>query len=309
MYHPFRIRGRRPLIFVEILLPVLVVVACGFVLARFLGAVPDALAKFALFIAVPALLVRVLTRNPPTGGTVGRLFLFMLVYTAAMWLLAEVFGRLRRFDERQRRALILTTAVMNFGNYGLPLVTFAYGVPAVPFSILFFIVFNIPMTTWSLWVAAGGSRSSWEGITAALKMPVFHATVVALIMCGLGWTIPLFLDKGVRLLADCAIPVLLVLLGMQMAKNRGRTDLSGLETAVGLRLLAGPLVGWALAMALGFTGLDLKVIVLLCATPSGLLPLLYAVRFDCRPEWTAATVVVTTLLSALTITAVIAVMR
>lgn len=296
------------MIFVEILLPVLLVLSCGFVLVRFLHVEPDPLAKFALFIALPALVIKVLTENPPASGTIGRLFLFMLVYTGVMWLIAELSGRMRRFSDRHRRALVLTSAMMNFGNYGLPLVAFAYGAAAVPFSVLFFVVFSIPLTTWAVWVAAGGSWSSLKGMTAALKMPVFHATLVALIMSSLGWTIPSYLDKGVGLLADCAIPVLLVLLGMQLAQSRDLTNLRGLETAVVLRLLVGPLVAWPLARAFNFSGLDLKVIVLLCAAPSGFLPLLYAIRFNCRPDWVAAAILVTTLLSALTLTGVIAIM-
>ena len=297
------------MIFIEIVLPVLLVMACGFGLARYLRADPDPLAKFGLYIALPALVVKILTDYPPDGGTIGRLFLFMLAYMGAMWLLAEIFGRLRRFDDSQRRALVLTSAMMNFGNYGLPLVAFAYGPAAVPFSILFFIVFNIPITTWAVWVAAGGSRSSLTAMAAALKMPAFHATLVALIISHLGWEIPAFLDKGLGLLADCAIPVMLVLLGMQLAQMRTATDLQGLETVVALRLLVGPLVGWLLARAFHFSGLELKVIVLLCATPSAFLPLLYAIRFKCSSEWMAAAILVTTLLSALSLTGVLAIMR
>ena len=266
------------------------------------------MAKFALFIALPALVIKVLTENPPTGDTVGRLFLFMLVYTGVMWLLAEISGRIRRFDDRQRRVLVLTTAMMNFGNYGLPLVAFAYGAAAVPFSILFFIVFNLPLTTWAVWVAAGGSRSSLQGMSAALKMPVFQATLIALVMSSLGWTIPSFLDKSMALLADAAIPVLLVLLGMQLAKNQRLASLKGLEMTIVLRLLVGPLVAWGLARAFHFSGLQLKVIVLLCATPSAFLPLLYAIRFKCLPDWVAAAILVTTLLSAFSLTGIIAIM-
>ena len=67
-------------------------------------------------------------------------------------------------------------------------------------------------------------------------------------------------------------------------------------------------MGYGLARAFQFTGMELKVIVLLCATPSGFLPLLYAIRFKCMPDWVAASIMVTTLLSALTLTGVIALM-
>jgi hypothetical protein len=37
---------------------------------------------------------------------IAQLFVFMLLYTGVMWLLAEIFSRLRRFNDVQGRALV-----------------------------------------------------------------------------------------------------------------------------------------------------------------------------------------------------------
>lgn len=293
------------MVFIDILLPIFVLVAAGAIFSRALRPALEPLTQFALFLATPALVLHALLRNPVEAAEVGRVAALMVLYTGIFWAVAEVAGRLLRLDGPMRRAFALATVPMNVGNYGLPLVRFAFGAEAEPFSILVFVIFNIPLATWAIWLAAGGTFSSLRGLGATLKIPIFHATVLAFALGALGWSIPTPLAKGIGLLAQAAIPVLLVILGMQLERTRIETFGPSLLAAVAIRLALAPVVAWGLCALLGFGGLERSVLVLQTSTPSAVLTLLYALRFDCQPRWLASCIFVSTLGSALSLTVVL----
>jgi predicted permease len=295
-------------VFLDILLPIGVLVAAGVLFSRTLRPALEPLSQFALFVATPALVFHALVRNPVPPAQAFRVTCLMVLYTASLWALAEVIARLLRLEPTLRRAFALVTVTMNMGNYGLPLVRFAFGQEAEPFSVLVFVLFNVPLCTWAIWLAAGGGLSSLRGVGATAKIPIFHATVLAFLLGALGWGVPGPLAKGIGLLGQAAIPVLLVILGMQLDRTRIETFDSSILAAVALRLVVSPFLAWGLCTALGFHGLERNVVVLQTATPSAVLTLLYALRFECAPRWVASCIFISTLASALSLSVVLTVL-
>ncbi|MDW7710280.1 MAG: AEC family transporter [Deferrisomatales bacterium] len=293
------------MVFLDILLPIFVLVGAGAVFSRTLRPALEPLSQFALFLAAPALVFHALLSNPVSAAEVGRLLALMGLYTGLFWVIAEGVARCLGLTGGMRRAFALATVPMNVGNYGLPLVRFAFGAEAEPFSVLVFVIFNIPLTTWAIWLAAGGTFSSLRGLGATLRIPIFHATILAFALGALGWNVPSPIAKGVGLLAQGAIPVLLVILGMQLERTRIESFGPSLLAAVGLRLLLSPVLAWGLSTLLGFDGLERSVLVLQTSTPSAVLVLLYALRFECHPRWLASCIFVSTLGSALSLSAVL----
>ncbi len=64
----------------------------------------------------------------------------------------------------------------------------------------------------------------------------------------------------------------------------------------------GPIVGFGLTLLLDIKGIDRNVVILQTSTPAAVLPLLYALRFNARPDLVASSIFVTTLCSAGTLT-------
>lgn len=293
------------MIFVDILLPIFLIVAAGTLFSRTYKAPVEPLALFALNAATPALIFEALLRHPVPGSDLARLLVIMVVYTAVMWGLSEAVSRLLRLEPDMRRAFALATVTMNVGNYGLPLVRFAFGAEAVPFSILVFVIFNIPLCSWAIWVAAGGGTTPLRGLVDTLRMPIFHATVFSLALSAVGLTLPGPLLKACTLVGEAAIPLLMLILGMQLERTRVAGPVAPLAAAALVRLAAAPLVAWGLARTLGFSGLEAKILILQTSTPSAVLPLLYALRFNRRPDWLAANLLITTLLSGVSLSVVL----
>lgn len=291
--------------FLDILAPVFLIVLCGALLQRRARLDLQPLTISALYLFAPALTFSALIKQPLDGSALGRISLYMLLYLAIMLLLASLTGRLLGCDGDSRRALTLAAAMMNIGNFGLPLVYFAFGEAAVATSILVFVLFSLPLGSLAI-VIAQGSQADWRSaLRNSLQVPIIHAALLALLLQALHLQPPAWLLRPVDLLGQAAVPVMLLLLGMQMARSRWQQVGRLLPAAISLRLLIGPLVGYGLCRLLQIEGLLRDVLLLQTSTPAAVLPLLYALRFGTRPDLLASAIIATTALSALSLTALL----
>lgn len=290
------------MLFLQVLLPVFLIIGAGFALEKTLHPDFKTLTDCSLYLFTPALVFSSLMHQELRLDLAGSLFLFMLLYTAGMLLVARFLARVLRFDADTSSALVLTTAVMNVGNYGLPLAYFAFGDAGLKVSVLTFVMFNIPLGTLAIVIAQGNKAPLRQALANTLRIPIFHGVLLALLLKLLHLQLPANLLRPFELLGQAAIPLMLVLLGMQLARTRALAQPGFLTLSATLRLGAGPALAWLLTALLGFHGLPRDVVILQTSTPSAVLPLLYAVRFGTRPDLVASAIFVSTLLSAGTLT-------
>ncbi|MBE0599445.1 MAG: AEC family transporter [Desulfuromonadales bacterium] len=290
------------MLFVQIILPVFLVVFSGFVLERTAKLDFRTLSVSSLYLFSPCLVFSALMKQEVSFSLAGQIGLFMLLYTAAMLILSLTAGYLLRFDRETRSALHLATVMMNIGNFGLPLTWFAFGQPGLEISILTFFFFNLVLSSLAIVLAQGSTATLRQAVTNAMKIPIFHAGILALALQAIGARVPELVLRPVDLLGQAAIPLMLVLLGMQLARTRLQSGAGFFSLAALLRLAVAPLLALALTWLLGIGGLAQKVIILQTSTPSAILPLLYALKFGSRPDLVAGAIFVTTLLSAISLT-------
>jgi predicted permease len=290
------------MLFFQVILPVFMIASAGYVFARRSDAEIRSLADGALYLFAPSLVFSALVKSTVATDLLGRLSLFMIAYMLLMCLLAFCIARVCSFDNDTTRAFALTTTMMNIGNFGLPLVFFAYGEAALDISIVVFVLFNIPLSTLAIVIAQGKGVKWHQAVRNTLRIPIFYGVVLALLCKMLSWQPPGFLLKATELLGQAAIPLMLVLLGMQLSRSKVTQGWGFFGLATAIRLLVGPLLAIALAALLGLDGLSRKVVILQTSTPSAVLPLLYCLRFGTRPDLVSGTILTSTLCSALTLT-------
>jgi len=126
-----------------------------------------------------------------------------------------------------------------------------------------------------------------------------------------GLTVPALLDRAITLLSQAAIPVMLVILGLQMAEARQwpRARLGLIGVASFLQLVIAPLVALGLAGLLGLTGVTRQAAVLEAAMPTAVITTILAVEYGLDAAFVTGVVVVSTLLSPLTLTPLIAYLK
>ncbi len=295
-------------IFGDTLLPVFLVALGGYVLASFLPLEGRTLGRMLFYLATPSLVLRSLYQTQIDFAAMQRLALVVLCVMAASgttgWLLSA--GR----NRGDRIAVTLTSFVGNNGNMGIPISFFALGEVGLALGTLYYVVGSfLSNTVGAVIVSFGGS--SWQrSLRQAVRVPVLYAALAGLAFNRLQVEMPLPLFRAVDLLADAAVPGMLVLLGVQLRATTFATTLAGrrslaLFPAVA-RLLVAPLVAMALCALLGVTGPERGVLILQSAMPTAVMATVLATEFDASPRLVATIIFVTTLLSLLTLPIVIA---
>jgi predicted permease len=117
------------------------------------------------------------------------------------------------------------------------------------------------------------------------------------------------LFRGLRLLADAALPTLLLILVTQLANGQPVSATGPLATAALLRLLLSIPLGYGIGSLLGLSGLPLYVGTIQAAMPTAVNMIVLAAEFDAWPEFVSKGVVLTTIGSLISLTILIAALR
>ena len=183
----------------------------------------------------------------------------------------------------------------NIGNMGLPLCLFAFGDEGLALAIVVLAVFSVVNFTLGIWLYAGSGSAGhlW-------RQPMILATVVAVIFLLADLQPPVWLDSTTSLLGAFTIPLMLVMLGLSLARLRVTRLPRALWLSV-VRIGGGLLVGVLIAEAFQMEGVARSVLILQSAMPVAVFNYLFAVRYNRDPETTAGLVVVSTVLSVFTL--------
>ena len=301
------------------ILPVLSVAAVGYLLGSIREIDVGPLSTVTIYILTPALVFHSLTTTPIGGGVALKLFVGVAAFPILMAGLAEGVGRLRGEQEPALGALVLTSTFPNAGNYGIPLSAFAFGGVGRTTAVLFLAAQSVLMYTLGVYLASRGqAKSARRAVTEVFKLPLVYAVVGAGLAGWLGIVPPegSAAMETIQLTGNAAIPVMLVLLGIQLA-NSDYGALTRVGTANVLKLAVAPVVGVAVVLGLGFGDSTIaRVFVLECGMPAAITPLLLAVEYSGEegdgisgPEYVSSAIFTTTLLSVVTLTILIALLQ
>ena len=233
------------------------------------------------------------TREGLLGLTLG----FLLTYLG-LYLFVALLGRLLRLSQEAGKSLVITALFPNSGNMGLSLAYFALGEAGLGLAVVYFILSSALMFGLGPAFIRGGGIL--EGLRFTLRLPLFYALLLGLLLRTLEVTFPFRLDEGVRLMGQAAIPVLLLTLGMQMTQTPFRLGAFELW-ASGLRLLVAPLFAYLAGLLLGLPRLEHQVLVLQSATPIAVNAFLLSREFGKDAARIGRSVVVSTFLAFLTV--------
>jgi len=288
-------------VFIDVLLPVLLLVAVGYFLRQVADTSPRPISQVTLYVLVPALAFTSLLNTEISGGEIWLINLFSVVLTALVYVLVAVAARLSNIGEPKRSGLLLGTIFCNNGNYGLPVLLFAFGQGGFDRGILVNVNTVILMYSLGVFLAARAKADLRAALLSVVKMPALQAVVLAAVFRWLGVVPPDFIMKPVDMLGQAAIPLMLVALGMQLQSTKLGGDYGKVAFATVVKLLVMPLVAFAMVKVAGIEGLTAKVLIIQAATPTAILTALLAIEYDTEPELVSGVTLVTTTLSFLTL--------
>jgi predicted permease len=293
-------------LFFNNLFPILLAAAIGFALAKWVGVNPRPLSQVVFYVFSPVLVFNLIRNSQLSNQDILITLAFALVLFLCVGILTWLVGGALRLDRKTLAAVLITAMFMNAGNYGLPLTSFAFGEQALAFASIFFVVNAMLTNTVGIVIASSGSTSVKNAIKGLIKFPAIYALSLGVIFLQFDWQLPTGLDRTIILLSNAAIPCMLVLLGMQLVNIRLNGHVRPLILTSSMRLLVAPALAFGLTRLFGITGPAQQGVVLEAGMPVAVLTTILATEFDAEPSFVTTAVMVTTLLSPLTLTPLLA---
>jgi malonate transporter and related proteins len=289
--------------------PLFLLVLVGFALSRFgwPRSASDALTRFVFTVAVPTLLFRLMSGFSHLPRVDLRLLIAFFGGCLVVYAIGRLLGAwLFRMDGATQSVFAIGGIFSNNVLLGIPLAKVTLGDASLP-AVSLVLVFN-SLTLWTLvsvsveW--AKHRDLSMAGI-AKTGRGVLRNPVVASILGGTGfgflnWPLPGVIDQTLQMVSQAAVPLSLIALGMGLAEFGVRAGWRESTAIAVLKLVAQPLVVYALARMLGLPPLETSAVVMLAALPVGANVYLMARQFGVLGSAVASSIVLTTALAALT---------
>ena len=271
--------------------------------------------RFVFAVALPALLFRMmmqLAHLPPVDARLLIAFFggCLLVFFVGRALAASVF----RLDGVSQSVFALGGVFSNNVLLGLPLAKITLGERAVP-SVALVLVFNA-LSLWTLvtlsveWSRHGSLSLRGFGRTAigVLKNPLIIALLLGVACSFAEVQLPQALDDVLEAVGHVAAPAALFVLGIGLADYGLRAGWQQSVVICALKLVMMPAVVWLLCALLQLPTLETKVVVLLSSMAVGVNVYLMAAQFDRLQSTIASSLVLSTVLAAVTTPLVMAVL-
>ncbi|MGM0844905.1 MAG: AEC family transporter [Bacillota bacterium] len=290
--------------FILIVVPVFIILAVGFIGQKLLNLDIKSISTAALYLMLPFLAFQTFYENELNMNYL-YIVLFCVFLLFGLIIVSFIAGRMTDRPHSKTAAFVLAGAFMNSGNYGVPVILFAFGETGFQYAVIMMVIQSLLMNTVGLYFAAKGSKSGGTlkaSLIKILKMPVLYGSISGLLMQIGSVNIPDFIYNGLDLIASAAIPTIMLVLGMQLAsiskKNVNMKELSGV---IMIRLVVSPVIAYAITILLSLDSLLASVLIVLAAMPTAANTTMFAVQFDTEPDLVSFSTLVTTSMSIITV--------
>jgi predicted permease len=252
--------------------------------------------NLALMVTSPALMFSVLGSADADLGRWGVLVAGTLWIALGTAALAALY---LWFDGSGRRGLLLPAIFWNAGNLTLPLARLAYGDAGLEAAAVIFVTVAILNSTVGVWIAKGEN-----GLSEIVRMPLAYGSVGGLALAISGLTLPRLVMEPIEMLGAMAIPLMLISLGMHL-RNLELRDVRHTVVAVAIRVAGGAICAALFITLFGISGVERKILLLASIMPAAVMNVIIAQRYSTDASLVASAVVLGTLISLVTIPAML----
>ncbi|MBT3191529.1 MAG: AEC family transporter [Verrucomicrobia bacterium] len=303
--------------------PVFLIILLGVLLSRL--RLLDANASRAIngccyWVGLPCLLLLKIGTATATRGAATDTSLVLLLGTAVLTAVALFVGWLMKLKPRTLATFVHTSFRGNLAYVGLPVVYFAFSgtayegraeaVAAITLGVTV-VVYNVAAVLLHL---ASTHRVSLTAFRRVLAKLATNPLVLSCLV-GLAWNhwahaqgilIPVVLERTLSLLGQFALPMALICVGCSLATTPVRGMAGGVMVAALLKTLFGPCVAFLIARLLGVGVMETGIACVLLGAPSAVAAYVLTEQLDGDPPLAAGVIVTSTLLSAATLSLVVA---
>ncbi|MBO4838427.1 MAG: AEC family transporter [Lachnospiraceae bacterium] len=286
------------------------VLLLGFVLAKVRildGHVNRSLSVMVVSVTYPAKLVCSVLGQP---GDRGEMLLMMLgglgIYLAVL-VLSKGISRLLRVPEDRRREFECLMVFTNTGFIGAPLAQSLFGDAAFYQMTLMNFAYYVLYNTYGITALAPRDGGRVRLTAKDVLTPGFVMTVVAIVLFLLRADAPATVKEILAMVGDMTTPLSMIILGASLAAYPFKQSIGDPWTYVysGVKLLVMPALAFGVTRLLGLSSYHSALTILTCSMPAGSMVLMLALKMNRDDAFISRSIFVSTLLSAITLPAVI----
>ena len=229
-------------IFLSDVLPIFIVAGVGFVLARVLKADVRTLSRVTFNALSPCLIFHLLVTSNIGAADFARMMTMASVACLGIGLVARAAAMPFRLDRPTLAAFLVVVMFSNAGNYGLPVVLFAFGREALAHASIYFVTNAVLMYTVGVFLASAGRQPVTHALRGVLRVPTFYGALAAGVALWLGLHVPAPLMRPIELMSGAALPCMLLVLGMQLERGAWPNRPGLVLLATTLSLVVTPLI-------------------------------------------------------------------
>lgn len=253
--------------------------------------------RMAMNLAMPCLIFVSLMQTSIDPTALAALSLATIAVYATVAIASALFIRVAGLN---RRTYLPPFLIGNTGNLGLPLALFAFGEVGMGYAVVVFAISSIWAFTYGIYLVSGESSP-----LKVFREPLVVASLLGVLFLWQGWETPLFVTNTLTLVGQMAIPMMLITLGVAVA----RLHPDGIGRAVWIALVKLVLsfsLAWLVASIFKLNSVAFGVLVLQISTPVAVSSYLIAEKYGADSESVAALVMVSTLMSVAALPAILA---
>jgi predicted permease len=288
---------------VNVIVPVVLIAGAGYLFARLVKFDLTPFTRLSFYVLSPALIFQSMLTSSISGMTLAHVALFVFAVHGALLLLGFVGVRWTGWDADTKASALLSFTFSNCGNYGLPVLLFAFGDAGFTLGVVYMVVHQVYQILFGVSVASWRKGMSVRTVVwKVLTVPWLYALALALALRALSLELPLAVARPIELVASAAIPIQLLLLGMALAGAKVGSLIRQAAPISIAKLVVPPLLAWGVTAAFGFEGLLRAVLILEASTPTAVNALVLSLQYERRAELAASIILLTTIAGVATTT-------
>lgn len=287
-----------------VILPVFMIFGIGYVVQKVMKMDIKPISTISLYILLPFLTFDTFYRNELTLDYL-YLLIFSIILTGILAVMTIIVAKMAGSGKEDIAAQLLGTLFPNSGNYGAPVALFALGSLAFDYAIVLMVLHTFIISTVGIFIASFGKGATVtvrESVISVFKIPVIYGAIAGVGFQLVNINIHESLMEIIQMTGNASIPVVMLILGMQLAKiTKEQFNVTDISIVVVIRMVASPLIAAALVPIMPVDETMQLVFILLNAMPVAANTTMLAVQFNVKPNSVSFATLLTTLLSLITI--------
>jgi hypothetical protein len=296
-------------LFWNVVLPILCIAALGYALQRRFPLDLSTLSKIQIYLFVPTFLFVRVSGSNLSWSSMGLIAGAVLTAQAALALPIWSLARRRGISAATASVVVISSAGFNAGNFGIPLAERAYPGQGGAVQALVLMACNVTIWVLGYILISAASGAHRNPLLVFLRTPMFFALVMALLAKATNIALPAPVRYPLETIAGGLVPLALVTLGAQLARQVKPPNWRRVLPVMSLKLAALPLVMAGVVWLFGLWPWPGAMLIVASAAPSAVNTFLLALELKGDSELAAECIFWTTLTSALTVTITLAIVK